>query len=62
MHNKGHKLGGWEKLDSVDPSSYSNFLQFMQKEKVLDSPFEILKVEKQVVYGWNYKFTLKKGN
>jgi hypothetical protein len=54
------KVGGWEQIPLEKKDSYSEGLQFLLKEaKELSSGYELVAVQRQVVAGFNYRYTVK---
>lgn len=54
------KLGGWEQIPLEKKESYAEGLHFLLKEaKELTSGYELVGVERQVVAGFNYRYTVK---
>jgi hypothetical protein len=54
------KVGGWQKIPLEKKASYSEGLAFLLREaNQLSSRDELLQVERQVVAGFNYRYTLQ---
>lgn len=54
------KVGGWQQIPLGEKGSYSEGLEFLLREaNELASGHELLQVERQVVAGFNYRYTLQ---
>jgi hypothetical protein len=54
------KLGGWQEIPLSEKESYAGGLNFLLEEaNELSSGLKLTKVERQVVAGFNYRYTLE---